>query len=1266
MKSAAKQIRWLIIGLCALAMGAAVMAQGVAVVVLPAIRLEVEQSATIEAQIVCTNAVCNGFEMTLTFDPAVVRVDDVRPGAYLGANVRVVERLRVIDNEAGTASLVALTTPTGFAPPPGENRFIQITLTAVGAGESPLELTRLQMPSAGVQGVSVAGSVTVTAPVVVLPTASPTPSATPTPSITPTPDFAATAVALATGTQVAINNMTQIALSFTPTPHLAQTQAYVSSATAFARLINQQVGYSAERPVTRVGQWTPTNGQFDGVLMVLVPAGCFTMGSDAASELIRPAHYVCIDKPFWIDVYEVSNEQFERLGGQAALESTWTRPSRPRENITWFEARDYCNRRGGRLPTEAEWEFAARGPGNPLYPWGDLVINNNMTFIANSGGQTADVTSRLDGRAWVGALNMSGNVWEWTSTLWQGYPYRGYDGREGDALRTASRVIRGGSFRDYETGGVQPQNRGFDRSNSYAPEIGVRCVRDFDFFLFGAPEPTLTPPPGFGIDNPIGRNRDWQPLFESIGGVEMALVPAGCTYIGSDVNFDERPLHQVCFSDPFWIDRYEVTNAQWEEFGGVSPRRSSWTGDTRPRERISWFEARDFCERRGARLPTEAEWEYAARGPDSLIYPWGNEFNRTLTVFAGTGSTQTANVGSIPRGASWVGALDMSGNVWEWTSSIYNMRQFPYPYAVDSRENLTETNSERVARGGSFAYVQTYQRTAYRFHSNPALFFDNFGVRCARDFDRDGDTSRFSPLRTPAPTPTPTFTPTFVPEDVPLGLSADSPITFNARWTPVIQEFDGVPMALVPAGCYQSGSEDGDLDEWQGVQRCFNLPFWIDRDEVSSEQFERLGGTTAYPPAFDDAMLPRTNMTYFEARDFCHARGLRLPTEWEWEYAARGPDRLIYPWGNTFEAENAVLISTSNKQPRRSGSRSDGMSWVGALDLAGNVWEWTSSIYDFEFQPRRTASERDSSLRVIRGGGWDSIAYDLRTSERNWESEYTFNERIGFRCVRAFIGESTVPTQPPLGLSAENPVTRNSAWVPVVRSFGDFEMMLVPAGCFTMGSTNGDSDEAPTARICFDQPFWIDRNEITNGDFTRLITGTSLRPVANHWAGEDRPRENVTWAQAQAFCQLRGAELPTEAEWEYAARGPSDLEYALTFTWGDRYRVEDIPLIYDQTSFQQTAPAGTRPGGESWVGAVDLTGNVSEWTLTAYNQFRFPYPYRADDGRNDPNNQTDPRVIRGGNWAGTRYDIRAANREWQAPGVYSNRVGFRCILPFGG
>lgn len=196
------------------------------------------------------------------------------------------------------------------------------------------------------------------------------------------------------------------------------------------------------------------------------------------------------------------------------------------------------------------------------------------------------------------------------------------------------------------------------------------------------------------------------------------------------------------------------------------------------------------------------------------------------------------------------------------------------------------------------------------------------------------------------------------------------PVAQNADWTPITQEFNGVLMALVPAGCLG--------------ERCFDAPFWMDVYEVTNAQY----GSSGY---FTGDNQPRETVTWYEAKAFCEVRGARLPDEWEWEYAARGPDLLTYPWGNTFDGANAVYSGNNcGGGPCDVGSRPGGVSWIGAQDMAGNVWEWMENDYD-------------ATRKVLRGGSWyDSVVYDVRPALRYGDDPTSYNRYLGFRCSRSY------------------------------------------------------------------------------------------------------------------------------------------------------------------------------------------------------------------------------------------------------------------------
>jgi formylglycine-generating enzyme required for sulfatase activity len=243
---------------------------------------------------------------------------------------------------------------------------------------------------------------------------------------------------------------------------------------------------------------------------------------------------------------------------------------------------------------------------------------------------------------------------------------------------------------------------------------------------------------------------------------DMVLVPAGFFLMGTDEvqleaiaeesgmtkpwMLDAAPSHRI-YLPPFSIDRYEVTNGDYSRFVEAKgfPVLPHWLGG-RPRpdqERlpviyVNWEEANAYCRWLGKRLPSEAEWEKAARGPDGWIYPWGFFFDYRR---ANVGGLQSGSmpVGSFPRGQSPYGAFDMIGNVWEWTADWYR----PYPGTSYTSDEFGE--KVRVARGNSWAGLGHFPpkvledvkaveaRATYRLYFPPNIALEDVGFRCAKD-----------------------------------------------------------------------------------------------------------------------------------------------------------------------------------------------------------------------------------------------------------------------------------------------------------------------------------------------------------------------------------------------------------------------------------------------------------------------------------------------------------------------------------------------------
>jgi formylglycine-generating enzyme required for sulfatase activity len=222
----------------------------------------------------------------------------------------------------------------------------------------------------------------------------------------------------------------------------------------------------------------------------------------------------------------------------------------------------------------------------------------------------------------------------------------------------------------------------------------------------------------------------WLPIEQDSDGFMMVLVPANCFMMGSDAS-EERPIHQQCIEEAFWIDKYEVSQGDFERLMGRPSANNRTTGENLPVQAASWFDAMDFCSQRAGRLPTEAEWEYAARGVDSLNYPWGNEFIADNVVFHENAGNEFAPVGSRPSGASWVGAMDMAGNAAEWTSSM--QRQYPYSEAAEL--NYDSEDTRRIFRGGSIGNDPSFGLTSSdRASAFPAQTIAGF--RCVLPYNQ--------------------------------------------------------------------------------------------------------------------------------------------------------------------------------------------------------------------------------------------------------------------------------------------------------------------------------------------------------------------------------------------------------------------------------------------------------------------------------------------------------------------------------------------------
>jgi formylglycine-generating enzyme required for sulfatase activity len=477
--------------------------------------------------------------------------------------------------------------------------------------------------------------------------------------------------------------------------------------------------------------------------MVAIAPGTFLMGSTAGLADEQPVHPVSLTQPFWMGKFEVTQAQYQSvMGNNPSYFQGANAPNalqRPVDSVSWNSAAAFCQaltaieQAAGRvptgyqyrLPTEAEWEYCCRAGTTTEWSTGVSLTTSEANFggaLASASypfGQTSVVGSYAPNG--FGLHDMHGNVLEWCLDAYAAYA----PGPASDPLANVGldRVYRGGgwetdfsvfmcrsSFR-YNTTGATP---GF--SNEY---FGFRIV--LAPIRFAAPNPLLN----------------------------MVPIAPGTFQMGSTAGqSNEQPVHQVTLTQPFWMGKYEVKQAEYQSVVGSNP--SSFQGANapnapqRPVERVSWNSAVAYCQALTAteqaagrvpagyqyRLPTEAEWEYCCRAGTTTEWHTGTSLSTSQANFQGALANgtfpngQTAVVGSYAP--NQFGLHDMHGNVLEWCLDSYAL------YAPGSvTDPFVTGGADRVIRGGSWqsSFTATFCRSAYRYGFSPGFSSGDVGFR---------------------------------------------------------------------------------------------------------------------------------------------------------------------------------------------------------------------------------------------------------------------------------------------------------------------------------------------------------------------------------------------------------------------------------------------------------------------------------------------------------------------------------------------------------
>ena len=218
-------------------------------------------------------------------------------------------------------------------------------------------------------------------------------------------------------------------------------------------------------------------------------------------------------------------------------------------------------------------------------------------------------------------------------------------------------------------------------------------------------------------------------------------------------------------------------------------------------------------------------------------------------------------------------------------------------------------------------------------------------------------------------------------------------------------------------------------------------------------------------------------------------------------------------------------------------------------------------------------------------------------------------------------------------------------------------MIVVEPGSFEMGSKIAEPDEFPAHKVIL-SGFLLDKTEVTLGDYQRCVDARVCRAVVpigdDVWATTERhPVVGATWYDAKRYCEWVGKRLPTEAEWEFAARKPA---YGI-YPWNGAFKAALVNSRADD-GFAQTAPVGSFPGGNTASGLQDMAGNASEWVSDWYESTWYQKtPERDPTG---PESATGAKGVRGGSWSDPDYLVRSTARLGVDPNISNNAIGFRC------
>jgi formylglycine-generating enzyme required for sulfatase activity len=760
--------------------------------------------------------------------------------------------------------------------------------------------------------------------------------------------------------------------------------------------------------------------------------------------------------------------------------------------------------------------------------------------------------------------------------------------------------------------------------------------------------------------NPQGQEE----FFRKKDRALVVRIPEGSFEMGSsagDGEPAEHPQHRVYVSE-FLIDKTEVTWGQFKIFsretGSVLPDAPLWgTPDDYPITGVTWEEAKAFCQWVGGRLPTEAEWEKAARGTDSRRYPWGDQWDESrCNTFVG-GPHRPLAVGMFPECVSPYGLLDMAGSVFEWCEDWYDERYYESSPVKDPLG--PPSGLSRVTRGGDWLHQPKWTRVAYRQQALPTSKNVRQGFRCVQSAPMDSSNGVSKPrLDGTGTVPTP-YKPPVAGSD---GNRPSLQIDFETMSNPI----DARPAHR----CAVSGqTEAGQTMSWwstlgevrlSGIGEVITFPAVAhcgvgtledarDQRDIPAFSLLILELTTSSVTRSGPLMAIETSLS-LTVRRFSGVSKDGKPI-----YASSSEKRIL-------RIEEAVEAILPILVPDATEKETLGVHEVLLRMRARRVLKPPAQAYGAV----SLATDTPGAVVLLDGGvvGYTSPQGRLELRHvQPGEREIKVRENSG-REARQFVEVLRARTVPMLlQLSKQRQPTPSPGLVPLgdnskgyqeyQRASDGARMVHVPGGELIMG--NLETENQPLPHKVNVSAFLIDKTPVTWGQYEKFCQATNRPlPPEPYWGiHHDHPVSFVTWEESRAYCEWAGGRLPTEAEREKAACGTDGRKYP----WGDEEPTPERAVFRHSWGYVATEPAGSHPAGASPYDIRDLAGNVWEWCEDWYDD-----TYYETSPVQDPKGPRSgrARVVRGGSWDSRPSLMSCSCRNFGWVGYREGDFGFRC------